>query len=151
MDNNEILDNDYVSDIGLSLNGGIRAHLLSSAKWGKFLGIVGFVFTGLIVIIALGLGTVIGSFGESGALGGGIAILYIVLAILYFLPTYYLYQFSTSIKKSLEREEQVELEKAFHNLNRLFTFAGIMTAIVLAIYLLSFFFGFLAMDLLSNY
>ena len=50
MENNEILDNDYVSDVGLSFTGGVRGYLETAAKWGRFLGIVGFVFTGLLIL-----------------------------------------------------------------------------------------------------
>lgn len=134
MDSKEILDNDYVSDIGLMLNAGNRAHLITTARWGKFLGIVGFVLTGFIVIAALGMGTFMSVLSDIGLLGSGVAFVYFILAVLYFFPSLYLYQYAVSLKRSLENEEQTELDKAFQNLNRLFLFVGILTAIVVIIY-----------------
>lgn len=141
MENNEILDNDYISNVGLSTTGIIRGYLETAAKWGRFLGIVGFVFTGFAVLSVLGIGTMMGTmeqgFGSAFPIGTtGMIIIYLLLICLYFFPALYMYQFSVSTLRSLRTEEQIEFEKAFHNLKRLFQFFGIFTAIFLAFYVL---------------
>lgn len=43
----ETLDNNMESGEGLVINGDIRAYLMETAKWGRFLAIVGFVGMGI--------------------------------------------------------------------------------------------------------
>lgn len=144
MENNEILDNDYVSDVGLSVTGGIRGYLQTTAKWGRFLAIVGFVLTGLSLLSILFLGAFLSDFGElmgdaSSIMGSTFfIILYLTSLAIFFFPCLFLFNFSTSILRSLKSEEQIEFEKAFHNLKRLYQFIGILVAIMVTLYLLIF-------------
>jgi L-cystine uptake protein TcyP (sodium:dicarboxylate symporter family) len=81
-----------------------RAHLSEAAKWAKFLAIVGFVMCGLIVVIAIFAGSILAlmsnSFNDgyssstrlSGGMGAFVAIFYIGIAILFFLPYLFLLQ-----------------------------------------------------------
>jgi hypothetical protein len=140
MENEQILDNDYLSEMELSVNGTVRNHLQTTAKWGKFLGILGFIFTGLLVIGSLIMGTMLSSFGGSElggifALGSGmLTFVYILLAAVYFIPSLFLYNFSTSTQRSLRSNEQMDFEKAFHNLSRLYQFFGIFTVVIISFY-----------------
>ncbi|MFK7946384.1 MAG: hypothetical protein AB8G11_02250 [Saprospiraceae bacterium] len=141
MNNNEILDNDYVSDVGLSVTGAIRGYLETTAKWGRFLSIVGFIMTGLSLLSVFGMGA---AFSEIENLMGVdfsvgvtfIITLYLIFLALLFFPCLFLYNFSTSTLRSLQNEEQIDFERAFHNLKRLYQFIGILIAIFLAFYLL---------------
>lgn len=77
-----------------------------TAKWGKFLSIVGFILCGLLVILALFVGAIMGTtFSQlegAGMVGGGMSIMftiiYLIVAALYFFPCLYLYRFSTKMK-----------------------------------------------------
>ena len=48
----------------------IRSYIYDTAKWTKFLSIVGFIITGLMVMIALSMGTVMQSMSEIPAYSG---------------------------------------------------------------------------------
>ena len=120
-------------------------YLKETAKWGKFLSIVGFVVTGLIVLVALFAGSLFAKLGElsanrQSALPEGlsfiITIIYLAIAILYFFPCFYLFKFSNKAKLAIELNEQVSLNEAFGNLKSCFKFIGITTIIILAVYAL---------------
>ncbi len=119
--------------------------LLEAGKWAKFLSIVGFVMIGLLVVAALFM-IVAGSsmplgLGRSGAIVG---VAYLLSAVLYFFPTYFLFQFAVKIKSGFGTNSQSEMDLALTNLKSMFKFVGILTIVVLAIYLLVFLFAFIA-------
>ena len=76
-----------------------------------FLAILGFIFLGLFVIIGVATGTFLSAF-SSGAKGIGvpgalIIILSIILGVAYFLPVYFLFQFSkhmTNAVNSIDKQ-----------------------------------------------
>ena len=130
------------------------AHLVSSAKWGKFLAIVGFVICGLIVIGGLFAGTmmtsasVTGGTNVFGGLTGPFVIaIYVLAAALYFFPCLFLFNYSTSMLGALEGNDQEKLIRAFSQLKACFRFVGILTVIVLSIYALALIFSIIAFAL----
>ncbi|MEM9547686.1 MAG: DUF5362 family protein [Bacteroidota bacterium] len=138
------LDNDFRTDSELTIDPASRAFLKETSKWAKFLAIVGFVFTAIIVIGGLAFGSIMSSFSselDSGmpAFGGGmISVMYILIALLYFMPILYLYRFATKMQIALARDDQFELTSAFENLKSTFKFIGILTLIMLGFYALTF-------------
>jgi len=64
------------------------------------------------------------------------SIFYIFFALLYFMPTLYLYRFATKMQLALNREDQFILSSSFEKLKSCFKFMGIMTAIILGFYAL---------------
>jgi hypothetical protein len=140
---------------GLSVDPTIKSHLAETARWGKFLSIVGFICCALIVIVGIYFITAIGTvertygFGEGGpplsSLGPTIAVLYILIAVLYFFPCLFLLRFSNKMKTALAADNQADLTVAFQNLKVLFRYVGILTIIIFAIYILAFLFGGLGM------
>ena len=125
--------------------------LSETAKWAKFLSIVGFVMVGLIAIFAIFAGTLLSSlpgFGGSSvtsALAGGmsvmITIIYLLIALLYFFPCLYTFRFATKMKKALAENNQELLNSSFESLKSCFKFMGIMTIVLLSFYALAFIFG----------
>lgn len=137
MENHDILDNDYLSEMELAVNGTVRNHLQTTAKWAKFLGIMGFIGTGFMVIGGLAMGAVGSQFGNALQIGSGLlAFIYIIVAGFYFLPSLFLYRFATSTQRSIQNNEQMDFEAAFHNLSRLYQFFGILTVVFLGIYVI---------------
>ena len=116
--------------------------LNEAARWSKFLSIVGFIFCGLMVIIALFAGTLLAStmrgFGGGGpAMGSGIVtFVYLIIALLYFFPCLYLFNFSTKMQAALRSNQQDTLNIAFRNLKSCFKYMGILTIVVLSFYIL---------------
>lgn len=116
------------------------AYLGETAKWSKFLSIMGFICCGLLIIIGIFFGSMMSSlerFG-GGAIGSvWLAMIYIIIAILYFFPCLYLFNFSGKMQVALRNNDQNYLTDAFKNLKSCFKFVGIMTIIVLAFYLIA--------------
>jgi Family of unknown function (DUF5362) len=127
-----------------------NAYLKETAKWAKFLAIVGFIGCALIILVGIFAGSVMASaFGDmgGGGFGGGfgvvMAVVYILLALLAFFPYLYLYRFATQMQVALRNNDQAALTTSFGNLKSCFKFVGILTIIVLAFYALALVFGVL--------
>ena len=136
------------SIFGLGIDPSSKAHLAEAARWARFLAIVGFIMCGLIVLIGIFAASFITSFsskfgnefGGATSMGSGMGslmtVLYIGIAILYFFPCLFLFRFANLMKAALATEEQDNLNKSFQNLKVMFRYVGIITIIVLAIYLI---------------
>lgn len=132
----------------LSIDQLSKSHLAETAKWARFLSIVGMIGMGLMVLFGLFFSTIIGSssnnpFDDAGTTSGfaeawgvGMALFYIIMAILWFFPLLYLLRFANTIKTALNSNDQAALTVSFQNLKSCFRFIGIFTIIVLAIYAL---------------
>ena len=85
----------------LSVDAQARSFLTETAKWGKFLAILGFVFCVIIVLVGVLIATnyeefgkVINAYDNNNTLremGPAIGIVYVVGAVIYFFPCLYLY------------------------------------------------------------
>ena len=134
----------------LSLNDLAIAALRESAKWCLFLSIVGFIFIGLMVIIGAIMGVAMSAMPSnvafSGAAGtnpiiamkGYFGVLYILFALLYLVPVYYLYKYASGIKKATESGNTDVLTDALVNLKSHHKFLGIMTIVMIVVYILAF-------------
>lgn len=116
----------------------IKADLEETARWGKFMSIVGFISVGFLLLIAFSL-LLVGNLGQelNGFSQAFIAGFYFVVAIIYVFPVVFLYRYSREMKRALIGEDRVELESAFGNLKKLFVFFGVVTALTLIIYALA--------------
>ena len=63
---------------------------------------------------------------------------YLILAIIYFFPVYYLLQFSNQMKKALTTKNDETLAKAFEMLKSHYKFIGVFTIITISLYILFF-------------
>lgn len=135
------------TNIGETLNftDNMKSYLVSSAKWAKFLSILGFIYIAFIVIGAFSAGSILGAMGSmggrnmAGALPGAfITGSYLVFAAIYFFPVFFMFKFASSALKSVENNDQHQMESSFHNLKRMYQYVGIFTVISLAIALIAF-------------
>lgn len=123
----------------LTITKEIKDYLLETAKWGKFLAIVGFVGMGLLLL--MGVILVIG-FSTFNSVPGVIlpfrvmGFIYITIAIIYYFPIRYLFNYSVLLKNGFTSANQQEITSGFENLKSIFRFMGIFTIIVLALYAL---------------
>jgi len=123
--------------------------LRETAKWAKFLAILGFIGCAMLVLVALFVGSSIGAIYQSAGLGNGlgpgigivVAIFYILFAALYFFPCLYLYNFAAKMQVALRSNDQDQLGLAFKNLKSCFRFIGILTVITLSLCVLGFILG----------
>lgn len=122
-----------------------KEFLKETAKWSKFLAILGFVGIGLMV-----LGSLVMLFAPSSLMSNGdfpfggkifMMLLYLAFAVLYYFPISYLYQFSENTKKAIENNDNNAIRDAFEFLKSHYKFMGILTIILLSFYAIMIFIG----------
>jgi hypothetical protein len=134
----------------LQVDNGNIPYLAEAAKWAKFLSIVGFIFCALIILMGLFAGTLMSTMFSQfqtqapgfGAISGTVIIVYyIVIAILFFFPCLFLFNFSSKMQTAIRNNDQVYLNTSFRNLKSLFKFWGILTIIWLCILVIAIIFA----------
>ncbi|MCU4157027.1 hypothetical protein J1N10_13640 [Carboxylicivirga sp. A043] len=128
----------------LTISESAAGYLLETSKWAKFLSIMGFIFIGFIVIMGLFAGSLMSIFSGGHAMGAfpaGIGFIfsgvYILLGLLYFFPTMYLFKFSQKTKVAVLTKNSDELSTALSNHKSFFKFWGIFTIVVISLYVVS--------------
>jgi len=117
-----------------------KNHLTSAGTWARLLGILGFVFTGFILIMALFMifgGSFLSEFmastgGEEmpegmGGVGAFAGLLYLVIGAIYFLISWWIYRFGNEVKYGLTTNSPEHLTSAFNNLKNYFQAFGILS------------------------
>lgn len=122
----------------------MRSYLYEMAKWATFLAIVGFVFTGLIIVSAFTVGAAIGtnpelaSLKSFAALGGlGITLVCLLYAFAIFYPSLLLFKYASRAKLGVLYGDQNSLNEALMRLKSLFKYWGIMTIILISFYVIA--------------
>lgn len=134
MENNESL-------FELQIDQPVTNYLSETAKWGKFIGIMGFIGCGIMLLAGVFASTWMSSLRSVEGIGGSATFmmaLYIGLALLYFFPCLYLFNFASKMQKALRSNDQIQLTESFKNLKSCYKFMGILIIIILALYALIF-------------
>lgn len=135
-------DQYHYEDRDLKITGQTAIYLREAAKWTKFLSILGLIGIGFYVLamIFMMLTTAAGSLGplpnQFGAFSIPYFIIMIIIMVIYALPIWWLYKFSTNLKIALEIKDQATLDSAFNFLKKHYKFIGIMTVIMIVFYIL---------------
>lgn len=136
---NDALD-ENIGMMKLEIDERSRSFLKETAKWARFLAIVGFVMMGLMVLGGLFFGSTLAALSGAGAgaaMGGGVLmIVYVIVALIYFFPLLYLFKFATKMQQALKTDDQGVLIESFENMKSCFKFMGIFTIVILAFYAL---------------
>ena len=129
---------------GMLLSEQAQKMLRETAKWTRFLSIMGFIGLGFMVIAGLMLPAMMARMPDASGMGGmpmaGIfaggflTVLYLGMALLYFFPIYNMYKFSNAMQSGLDNGDENMVTQAFGNLKFVFKFMGIVTLVILAIY-----------------
>jgi hypothetical protein len=146
MESLDLLSND------LQVTPQAQNYLTESARWGKFLAIMGFILCGFMVIIAFFIPVFLTqlppyntmSSDLSSGMKVGMTIVYLILALLFFFPCFYLYKFSVKMQSAAKTVSQDNFEESLMNLKSMFKFYGIFTIIILSFYALAFIVGIVA-------
>ena len=136
---------------GLNLDEQSKGFLAECARWGRFLAIMGFIVCVLVILAGVYIataGTQImgGAFSQYGGtssrgLGGAVAFIYILIAVIYFFPCLYLFRFSSHMKAALAANDQANLTVSFQNLKSMFKYVGIITIVIISFYIVAFIAG----------
>ncbi|WP_148661283.1 DUF5362 family protein [Flavisolibacter tropicus] len=120
-----------------------KAHLSETAKWARFLSVVGFVLLGLFLLggIAVSLYSErpLNNYGGNAAFsayGVGMSFILLFTGVIWFFPLLFLYRFASRMKTALNGNDQNALNTSFQNLKICFRYVGIITIIILALYAL---------------
>jgi hypothetical protein len=125
-------------------------YLSETARWTRLLSIIGFIYCGLMVIVGLFFGSLIarmmtgmnsmgGDAAAIPAVGGGVfGFFFILMSLILFFPAYYLFNFSSKMRRALRYNDQAVLTDSLKNLKSFFKFYGILVIIVLSFYALVF-------------
>ncbi|HVW14236.1 MAG TPA: DUF5362 family protein [Mucilaginibacter sp.] len=123
-----------------------QAYLRETGRWASFLAVMGFIFCGLILILAIFVGSVFTIMSRISPVyqnmpqtaGTAMSVFYILLDVLYFFFPFYLYRFSDRIKKGIVYTDANSVNSALSNLKSFFKLSGIVTIVVVSLYLLIF-------------
>jgi Family of unknown function (DUF5362) len=66
----------------------------------------------------------------------GLTVFYLVLALLFFFPCFYLYQFSAKMQSAVKAPSQENFDESLLNLKSMFKFYAIFTIVILSLYAL---------------
>lgn len=123
---------------GLELTPDSISYLATTRKWALFLSIIGFIFIGLMLLMAIITATIAIPFSGLPA-GGGIltTVLFIILTVLYFFPVFYLFKFANISKSALEQKDSSLMEEALRYHKMLFKFLGVIAIIFLCLYVIA--------------
>jgi hypothetical protein len=118
--------------------------LATTAKWTKFLAILGFIISGFLllagIVVAVFFGAYKSQLENTGMFtylsSSSIGIIYIVIAVIYILPIIHLNNFSNAMTRAVRSGSTERLTYALRNLKRFFKLIGIITIVMLVIYFL---------------
>ncbi|RYY35396.1 MAG: hypothetical protein EOP46_10155 [Sphingobacteriaceae bacterium] len=123
----------------------MQYYLHQGGRWAYFLGILGFIATGFILIAALFVGTIFTAISQLqpaaapiAGMGGILTVVYIGLAVFNFFFSLYLYRFGARIKQGVPYEDIEKITSALKNLKSFFKLWGIATIVIISLYILIF-------------
>lgn len=115
----------------LSLNSNSLKFMMECTKWAKFFAVMSFIGLGFMILGGLILLIIPGK-PELKLIGG----VYLVFSVIYFFPGMYLLRFSNKTRDAIDHLDENDLEEGLENLKSLFRFTGILTIVVLSLYVL---------------
>ncbi len=123
----------------LEINEQGNIYIEETSKWARFLSIIGFIV--LFFALIGGLGVMMASSAAvrstgmpfSGAILG---LFYIIMALLYFFPSFYLYKFGSLARKGIQTENISDLNEGLRYLKNFFRFTGILVIVIIGFYII---------------
>lgn len=125
----------------LYLNQESQGDFLELSKWAKFFAILGFIGVAFLLLAALFVGVFLPSMmpmssGFEGLILGFMSLFYIIFAVIYFFPCWFLYKSSNQTREAIEVQNSFALAEGIKNLKNYFKYVGIMIIALIALYIL---------------
>ena len=137
----EITNSNNKQNPELVINTDGSDYLNIASKWAKFLAILGFIGTAFMVLAGIIMAVVTSFTSKLGSPFGFpvglLGLLYVLLALLYFFPALYLFNFASKSRIALDTINQTEFDDSLKNLKKMFKFLGIMTIALIASYVIA--------------
>jgi hypothetical protein len=121
----------------------VQQHLSDTAKWAKFLAIVGFIFCGILVLATLMNLSNSNSRSESyyyrrtETMSPTLTLfVMVVFAAVWFIASLYTYRFAVKMRTALTGVDQISFNDSLANLSRNYKFLGIVTIVYIGLIIL---------------
>lgn len=117
-------------------------YLRGAARWAKFLSVVGFIFCGLSLVMAVVFASVFANLfnslgsGGLGKSGGWLGVVFACISLLNFIPCFHLYNFANRMQLALDHNDQEQLNSSFRNMRSFYRFVGVMMIVCMGLWLL---------------
>lgn len=140
-------ENSQFDSFELQFTNEAKDFLATAGKWATFLSIVGFIVLGFMLIGSLSMfamGSMLeGMGGAAGPMAGFMSgavlgSIYLVVVVLCFFPTLFLFKFGSKAKQAVASNSTPELTQSLGNLKSYFKFMGIFTIVGIAFYIVMF-------------
>lgn len=143
--NQNLLNADlHIDEIG-------HTHLRETARWVKFLGIMGIIISVFLaiagIVFAMSANTLERYGGNSSLVefsAGLIGAMYIIIAAIFFFMSLYLFLFGSKLKTALQTSDQQVFNEALLNQKRYYRIVGIITIVYVCLVSIVLLFGILA-------
>jgi len=136
----ESLEQTVFENAELQLNESAKGFLKEAAKWAYFLSILGYIGIGFLVLFAVFAGSIFAKIGSMtqgmggfGGMGWFVSAIYIIMAVIYFFPIYYINQFASKAKLALRTNDSETLAISLQYLKSHYKFFGIVSLIMLCL------------------
>ncbi|MBO6050705.1 MAG: hypothetical protein J6P65_01840 [Bacteroidales bacterium] len=116
-----------------------KLYVSSTGKWMKFfavLGCIGIAFLVLCTFFMMVVGAYIPMFSGVMSLRW-FSLIYIVLAVIYVWPIIYMFRASAAAKLAVESNDNIQMAEFLKNNKSFWKFCGILTIVVLCIYVVA--------------
>ena len=127
---------------GMNLTEYALSNFRTAGQWAKFLAIMGFIGVGFMIIV--GFVMIIGisamSVYDNNPMGfgfAGVGFIYLIIAVLMFFPAYFMLMYANKISDAFRTRNVFSLDNASKQLKNYFLYTGVMTIIVLGIYIIA--------------
>lgn len=133
-----MIDNldDQFSSTDIKVTNDIKQFLITAGKWAKFLAIVTYVMCGIIVIAGFIMLISASQMSFLSTQYYVMGFVYIAMAVLYVFMGLYLFRFGKNAITGCENSKQGDFKYAMESLKSFFKFIGIVTIVVLSLYIL---------------
>ncbi|HTI12130.1 MAG TPA: DUF5362 family protein [Puia sp.] len=132
-----------ISLFELQIDTDVTTYLRESARWAKFVAIIGYICCGFILLLLL-LAAGAAVKNNPGAEQWNVlvgAIFFILIIPIVFFPCLYLYKFASRMQAALHSNDQEQLIRSFRSLKSCYRFVGILMLIYLGLTVLLFIFN----------
>lgn len=111
---------------------GLMAPLLLTKPWVRLCSIMGFVST--VFIVLAGIGLMAGGAAAAGVpFGAGIGVAYILMGLLYFMPSLFLFRYASAIALAQQSGSSTDIVVALGHQKSFWKFAGVMMLVMIVI------------------
>ena len=130
----------------MELNEQSKKYLLETARWATILSIIGFIVIGLLIIVSFSVGTILANspYSDLGISPQVLSITYLIIAGVYFIPIFFLYQFGVKTKTAIINDDTDLLTFGLKKLNSHYKFIAIVMIIVFGLNILFMLIGMFA-------